>query len=119
FTRALKIKLAAKSLGIPLRLGTSARVCLAGDFGAAITPARSGAEPARFFVLAQARVKPVSALLVLFSELFLEMLSLAIIAIVGTFLFKGQGAIVGGLVGVVGAYASFLLGTATAGMLLS
>lgn len=119
FTRALKVKLAAQSLGVPLRLGTSTRVCLAGDFGAAITPARSGSEPARFFVLAQANVKPVDALIILFSELFLETISLAIVAIAGTFLFRGQGAIVGGLVGVVGAYASFLLGTATVGMLLS
>ena len=119
FTRALKIKLAARSLGIPIRLSTSSRMSLAGDFGGSITPARSGAEPARFFVLAQAGIKPVNALIILFCELFLSMLSLAIIAVAGTFVFREQGAIVGGLVGVVGAYASFLLGTATAGMLLS
>ena len=42
----------AAALRIPLKFGTSLRVCLGGDFAASITPARSGAEPARFLVLA-------------------------------------------------------------------
>ena len=33
-TRAVKIKWSAAALRIPLRLGTSLRVCLGGDFGA-------------------------------------------------------------------------------------
>lgn len=117
--RALKVQLSARALRLPLRLPTAARTCLGGDFGAAITPARSGAEPARFFVLSQAGVPAVAALILLFSELFLEMVSLAVIAIAGTFVFRGQGAIVGGLVGVVGAYAAFLLGIGSLGMLLA
>jgi glycosyltransferase 2 family protein len=49
--RALKIRWSARAAGIQISLGTATRTCLGGDFAAAITPARSGAEPARFFVL--------------------------------------------------------------------
>lgn len=95
------------------------RVCLGGDFGAAITPARSGTEPARFFVLAQAGVKPVSALILLFSELFLEVLSLGVLVAVAAIAFSGQGTLVAALIGVTGAYAAFLLGIALLGMILA
>ena len=44
FARALKIRWSARAAGIRLPLGTALRTCLGGDFGAAITPARSGAE---------------------------------------------------------------------------
>ena len=43
-TRALKIQASAHAIGAPIQFGTSLRVCLAGDFAAALTPARSGAE---------------------------------------------------------------------------
>ena len=118
-TRAIKIKLSAMSLRIPLRLGTSLRTCLGGDFGAAITPARSGAEPARFFVLAQAGVRATNVLLILFTELFLEMLSLAALAIVLAVAFKGSGPIVGGLIGLVGGYAAVVLGGGAFGLVLA
>ena len=119
FTRAVKIKLSAMSLRIPLRLGTSFRTCLGGDFGAAITPARSGAEPARFFVLAQAGVRAANVLLILFTELFLEMLSLAALAIILAVAFKGSGPIVGGLIGLVGGYAAVVLGGGAFGLVLA
>ncbi len=118
-TRALKIQFSARAIRVPLRFRTAVRVCLGGDFGAAITPARSGAEPARFFVLSQAGVAPVSTLLILFAELFLEMLSLAAIAIVLAILFSGEGAVIGGLVGLVGGYAGFVIGAAVFGMVLA
>jgi hypothetical protein len=70
-TRALKIQASARACGIPLRFGTAVRVCLAGDFAAAITPARSGAEPARFLVLAESGTGPAGRVLILFLELFL------------------------------------------------
>src|SRR5690606_10705765 len=117
--RALKIRFAARSLDVPLRATTAMRVCLGGDFGAAITPARSGTEPARFFVLAQAGVKPVSALILLFSELFLEVLSLGVLVAVAAIAFSGQGTLVAALIGVTGAYAAFLLGIALLGMILA
>ena len=52
--RSLKIRWSARAAGIRLKFSTAVRTCLGGDFAAAITPARSGAEPARFFVLAEA-----------------------------------------------------------------
>jgi hypothetical protein len=45
---------------------------LAADFAAAITPARTGAEPARYIVLAKARINAGETFLLLFAELFLD-----------------------------------------------
>ena len=118
-TRATKIKLSALSLRIPLRFGTSLRTCLGGDFAAAITPARSGAEPARFFVLAQAGVSAANVLLILFTELFLEMLSLAALAVVLAIVFSGSGPLVGSLIGLVGGYAAVILGAGAFGWALA
>ena len=80
-TRAWKITWSAKSARIDLSFMTALRTTLAGDFAASITPARSGAEPARFLVLAEAGVPASSALVVLFAELFLESLSLGAVVI--------------------------------------
>ena len=91
-TRALKIQASARACGIPLRFGTAARVCLAGDFAAAITPARSGAEPSRFLVLAESGTGAAGRVLVLFLELFLEMWSLVLVCTVLALLFAGRGA---------------------------
>ena len=57
--RALKIRWSARAAGIQISLGTAARTCLGGDFAAAITPARRGAEPARFFVLSETGLRVV------------------------------------------------------------
>src|SRR5262249_41697208 len=46
-TRSWKITWSAKAANIKLRFMTALRTTLAGDFGASITPGRSGAEPAR------------------------------------------------------------------------
>ncbi|HEU4629654.1 MAG TPA: lysylphosphatidylglycerol synthase transmembrane domain-containing protein [Gemmatimonadaceae bacterium] len=118
-TRATKIKLSAASLHIPLRFGTSLRTCLGGDFGAAITPARSGAEPARFFILAQAGVGAANALLILFTELFLEMLSLGVLAAVLAVAFQGSGPMVAALITLVGSYAAVVLGAGAVGWMLA
>src|SRR5262252_833609 len=80
FTRSIKIRLSAASLRIPLDVRTSLRVSLGGDFGGSITPARSGAEPARFLILREAGLPVADTLVILFLELFLEMLSLAALA---------------------------------------
>ena len=94
------------------RFMTALRTTLAGDFGASITPARSGAEPARFLVLAEAGMPTPSALVVLFAELFLEALSLATVVIVVAIVFRHAGVVLGALVGVVGGYAGFVIGIA-------
>ena len=118
-TRALKIQASARACGIPLRFGTALRVCLAGDFAAAVTPARSGAEPARFLVLAEGGTGAAARVLILFLELFLEMWSLVLVCGVLAVLFAGRGASVGGLLGVVGGYASGVWGAGAVAVLLA
>jgi len=98
---------------------TALRTTLAGDFGASITPARSGAEPARFLVLAEAGIPTPSALVVLFAELFLEALSLATVVLVVAIVFRHAGIVLGALVGVVGAYSGFVIGIAVIAVTLS
>ena len=118
-TRTLKITWSAKAAQIDLSFFTALRTTLAGDFGASITPARSGAEPARFLVLAEAGIPTPSALVVLFAELFLEALSLATVVIVVAIVFRHAGIVLGALVGVVGAYSGFVIGIAAIAVVLS
>lgn len=118
-TRTWKITWSAKAANIELRFMTALRTTLAGDFGASITPARSGAEPARFLVLAEAGIPTPSALVVLFAELFLEALSLATVVVVVAIVFRHAGIVLGALVGVVGAYAGFVIGIAALAVILS
>src|SRR3954470_974799 len=101
-TRSWKITWSAKAADIKLGFMTALRTTLAGDFGASITPARSGAEPARYLVLAEAGIPASSALVVLFAELFLELLSVATVVIVVSIVFREAGAVLGALVGVTG-----------------
>src|SRR5438552_1769772 len=118
-TRSWKITWSAKAANIKLGFMTALRTTLAGDFGASITPARSGAEPARFLVLAEAGVPTPSALVVLFAELFLEAVSLALVVLIVAIVFRHAGVVLGALVGVVGAYAGFVVGIAAIAVVLS
>src|SRR3954464_4750659 len=90
-SRSFKITWSAKALRIRLPFFTSMRACLAGDFGASLTPARSGAEPARFLVLAESGIPPSQVLVVLYVELFLEMISLAAVVIGVAIVFHDAG----------------------------
>jgi glycosyltransferase 2 family protein len=117
--RSQKLVWSAKALGLRLPFVTAVRTSLGGDFGAAITPARSGAEPARYLILAEAKLAPASVLLILFAELFLEALSLAVVVTVVALVFHDAGPVLGVLVGVVGGYSVFVLGIAAFGLLLS
>ena len=92
--RALKIRWSAQAAGIHLPLSTAVRTCLGGDFGAAITPARSGAEPARFFILAESGLASSSVLVILYAELFLEVFSLAVVVAAVAIVFRHAGAVV-------------------------
>jgi uncharacterized membrane protein YbhN (UPF0104 family) len=56
---------------------------------------------------------------VLFAELFLEALSLATVVIVVAIVFRHAGIVLGALVGVVGAYAGFVIGIAVLAVVLS
>ena len=118
-TRSWKITWSAKAAHIKLGFVTALRTTLAGDFGASITPARSGAEPARFLVLAEAGVPTPSALVVLFAELFVEAVSLATIVIIVAVVFRHAGIVLGALIGVVGAYSAFVIGVAIFAVVLS
>ncbi len=118
-TRSLKIQASAQAVGMPLRFATAVRVCLGGDFAAAITPARSGAEPARFIVLGESGMPVPGRVLVLFLELVLEMFSLALVCTLLALVFHGRGASTGGLIGLVGGYSVIVIGVGAAGVLLA
>jgi uncharacterized protein (TIRG00374 family) len=118
-SRAIKIQLGAAAMRIPLRFTTALRVCLGGDFGASMTPARSGAEPARFLILNEAGISTPNTLLILFAEIFLEMVTLALVAVVLAASLDGSHAMIGGLLGMVGGYASFVIGVGAIGYMLS
>ncbi|MEP7000751.1 MAG: lysylphosphatidylglycerol synthase transmembrane domain-containing protein [bacterium] len=117
--RSFKIRWSARAAGIHLKLSTAARTCLGGDFAAAITPARSGAEPARFFVLAEAGLPSSSVLVILYAELFLEVFSLAAVVFCVALVFRHAGAVLVTLVSVVGAYASVIIGLGALALFLS
>jgi hypothetical protein len=117
--RSAKLTWSAKAVAIRLPLPVSVRTSLAGDFGAAITPSRSGAEPARFVVLAEAGIPTTGALVVLYAELFLEVLSLATVVVIAAIVFRHAGVVLGALVGVLGAYSTFVLGLGAAAIMLS
>ena len=118
-SRAQKLVWGAKAFGLPLPFVTAVRTSLGGDFGAAITPARSGAEPARYLILSEAKLAPASVLLILFTELFLVALSLAIVVTIVALVFHSAGRVIAALVGVVGGYSAFVLAVAAFGLLLS
>lgn len=117
--RSLKIRWSARAVGIDLSLGTAARTCLGGDFGAAITPARSGAEPARFFILSEAGLPSAGVLVILYAELFLEVFSLAAVVLAVALVFRHAGAVVVTLTSLVGGYAAVVLGIGAVAILLS
>ncbi len=116
--RSAKIALSARACGIPLQFGTAARATLGGDFATAITPARVGAEPARYFVLREAGVPAARALLVLFLELFIELVSLVIIAGLLLAFLPASGALKG-VAAMVGGYATVVLGLGFGAWLVS
>jgi hypothetical protein len=116
--RATKVQWGAKALRIPLRWMTAFRVSVGGDFGASITPSRAGAEPARFLMLAEGGVSTGPALLILFFELALELVSLVVVCAILA-VFTESGALAGGMIGVIGGYALFLIGVAVAAFVIA
>ncbi len=118
-TRTIKIQWSGSALRIPLRFGTALRVCLGGDFGASITPSRTGAEPARFLVLAEAGVPPAGTLLILFTELFLEMTSLCLLCAMLAGAFSGSGQVVSLMTAMIGGYAAIVLSIGAFGYFLA
>jgi uncharacterized protein (TIRG00374 family) len=119
FARAVKLTWCARALRFRLALRPAIRTTLGGDFGAAITPSRSGSEPARFLILSEAQVATADSLLLLFTELALEAASLAIVAVLLIMVFPRAGGALASMVGVVGGYAVFVLSTIVLGTLLA
>lgn len=117
--RGAKLVLSAVSLRIPMSFGTALRASAGGDFGAAITPARTGAEPARYLIMTEAGMPSANIILVIFAELFLEMISLAVVALVMFLAFRGAGDMILGMVGLVAMYATFVLGVGALGFVLA
>lgn len=109
-SRVLKIVFSAKAIGVITPFGVAARTILGGDFAASITPSRSGAEPARFLVLKEAGIAVANVLLILFLELFLEMISLAVIAIGFGIVWHEESGMIRGLLATVALYAGGVLG---------
>jgi len=117
--RVLKLYYSAIALDIPFSISTSFRTNIGGDFGAGITPSRSGSEPARFLILSEARMRPTASILLLFTEMFIEMISMLVIAIALALVFPDAGRIVGGVFIVAAAYSVFVIVLGYAGFALS
>lgn len=118
-SRSFKLTWSARAVGTTLPFTTSLRTSLGGDFAASITPARVGAEPARFLILAQSGVAAADAMVILYLELFLEMVSLAVVVIAIAVIFDASSTGFVAMIGVVGGYAAFVLGLGAIGVVLS
>ena len=117
--RSFKLTWSAKAVRSHLPFTTSVRTSLGGDFGAAITPARAGAEPARFLILAEAGVPAADAMVILYAELFFEMISLAIVVAAIALIFDASSNAFLAMIGVVGGYAGFVLGLGALAVVLA
>lgn len=118
-SRAFKLTWSAKAVGARLPFRTSLRVCLGGDFGASITPARMGAEPARYLILAESGMSIPDAMVVMYTELFFEMISLAAVVWVIVVFFDASPTARLALTGIVGIYSATILGLGALGLFLS
>jgi glycosyltransferase 2 family protein len=117
--RGAKVWLSAIAMRIPMSYRLALRASAGGDFGAAITPNKSGAEPARYLIMTEDGMRPAQILLVIYAELFLEMISLALVAVALYFLFRNAGSTLIGVISAVGLYSLFVLGTGALGWILS
>lgn len=117
--RGAKVWLSAIAMRIPMSYRLALRASAGGDFGAAITPNKSGAEPARYLIMTEDGMRPAQILLVIYAELFLGMISLALVAVALYFLFRNAGSTLIGVISAVGLYALFVLGTGALGWILS
>ncbi|MBV6520180.1 MAG: hypothetical protein MNPFHGCM_00285 [Gemmatimonadaceae bacterium] len=107
--RTFKVQLSGRAVGAIVEFGTALRMGLGGDFAAAITPSKTGAEPARFLVLKEAGYPAAQILAVLFLELALELMSLLTIAVVFYLTLERSGSLMTALLSIVGAYATTML----------
>ena len=117
--RVVKIHFSAKAIGVPVSLSAIVRTTLGGDFAAAITPSRSGAEPARFLIMSESGTPLGGVVLVLFLEIFLETLSLFAVTAALAIVLHDSGGLVRGLLGTVTVYSGAVLGAGAFAVTLS
>ena len=118
-SRSLKLVWSAKAVGARLTLKTAVKTSLGGDFGASITPARSGAEPARYLILAESGMSIPDAMVVMYTELFFEMFSLVAVVGVILFVFDASAAARVTMTGIVGVYSAVICSMAVAAVMLT
>jgi hypothetical protein len=118
-SRSVKIQWGAHCLSIPLTYGAAVRTSVGGDFASCLTPSRSGAEPARFLVLAQTGMPTASILMVLFLELVMEAVTFFVVGFGLWLAFRGSTALLGFLTTILVGYAAFLFGLGAFGLLLA
>ena len=118
-SRCIKLMWTGRAVGTPLSFMTVFRTSLGGDLAASITPGRVGAEPARYLILSKSGIPAPSAMVVLYLELFLEMISIAVVAVAIGFLFNSSGGAMAAMIGAAGGYAGFVLGLGAIGVVLS
>ena len=117
--RSFKLSWSARAVGTHLPVSTSFRTSLGGDFAASITPARVGAEPSRFLILKVSGIPSSAAMVILYMEIFLEMISLGVVLIAMMFLFDASNRVFIAMTGVVGTYAAVVIGFGIFGYVLS
>jgi uncharacterized protein (TIRG00374 family) len=116
--RSLKFTFTARAVGAKLHFFTAMRAGLGGDFGAAITPSRAGAEPARYLILRQGGLMGAPLLVVLYAELFFEMISLLIVSALMVLIFDASRAALLSLGGVLTGYCATIIGIGFVGWYL-
>jgi uncharacterized protein (TIRG00374 family) len=117
--RTFKLTLSAKAVRVRLPFTTAMRTSLGGDFGASITPARMGAEPARYLILAEAGIPAADAMVILYTEIFFEAISMAVVVFGIAVLFHASGSARLAMAGVIGMYALFVTGISVIGVLMA
>ena len=108
--RALKLRWGARAIGFELRLRPALRATLGGDFGGAITPSRSGTEPTRFLILTEAKIGAGNAMVLLFTELTMEIASLLIFVVGLALALPRLDGALAGFAGVVVGFVALLIG---------
>lgn len=89
--RAVRLRVFVRALDGRLSLWTSARITLAGDFAAAVTPSRLGGEPARLCALSRVGLSSGAAGAVLLGEFLTDLCALTFLVAVALGL-SGGGA---------------------------
>jgi uncharacterized protein (TIRG00374 family) len=118
-SRSIKIQWGAHAMHIPMGYGLAVRTSLGGDFASSLTPSRSGAEPARFLVLAESRMPTASIILVLFLELLMEAVTFLVIGLIAWFVFDGSMKVLWLMATIVVGYIALLFGIGAFGVVLT